>query len=393
MPFDTKTLWIALSISNLLFGLMMMAYVSASPERSIVRTWSIGQILKGIGIAGIVLKAQIPFPFGYGANSIVLIGCFFELTAFLGYAGLRDKRRAAFGILVGLLALYNLAVALLAHGLEAKHMATVFSAAIAVLTGLNALAMAKARRSRSMVQLVLVLSNALISGTSATRAIVALTSTDWSPASTSVLNQALFIVAYVFSISDGFGFLLLVKEDSDRTMLRLATEDELTGLASRAAFLKHAEKCRRLCLRAGQPMAMMMMDVDFFKRVNDTHGHAAGDAVLKAISGILRSHLRDVDICGRMGGEEFAMALPGSTPENTTSVAERIRHAISAQIIHHKDVGISITASFGIATLGGDVSLEQALSLADENLYAAKSMGRNRVVADGAPGITVAPHA
>jgi diguanylate cyclase (GGDEF)-like protein len=381
MSLDTKTLWMALTVSNLLFGLLMLAYAYPGAERPVIRTWAVGQLLKGAGIAAILFRGQLPPGIAFAGNSLVIVGYFVELWAFLGYGGRQSLQRPALLLLATLLLVMNGAAAMTAHGWATKHTATVFSSCMAVLTACSALAMLRSNRPRSTVQMVLVAGNALVATAFLTRALLAAASPVWVPDGNMAINQALFAVGYVFSITDGFGFLLLVKEDADRSLLRMATEDGLTGLANRAAFMRRADECRRLCQRTGQPAAVVMMDVDHFKRINDTFGHAAGDVALAAIGRTLREHLRDVDICGRLGGEEFAMLLPGTSAEAAVHVAERLRHAIADTGFPFEGRVVGLTASFGIADPGTAGTLEQALSQADTSLYAAKSEGRNRVAA------------
>ena len=380
MIVDSKTLWLALVASNLLFGLMMLSYAYPGVERPVIRTWSIGQILKGIGIAGILSRGMFPAEMAFVGNSIVIIGYAVELSAFIRYGGRHHQQRWALGLVLALLLIMNGTAVMSANGWRPKHIATAFSLCMAVLTGSSALAMLYSNRSRSIVQLVLVVGNALISGTFLIRAGLAASSDVWVPGGNVVIDQLLFAVGYVFSITDGFGFLLLVKEDADRSLLRMASVDDLTGIANRAAFFRQAEDCRRLCQRTGQPVAVIMMDVDHFKQINDRFGHAAGDAALQAIGQTLRLHLRDIDVFGRLGGEEFAMLLPGTGPESAVHVAERLRQAIAAQPIPFEGHQIPLTASFGVADLSGPRPLEQALSAADFHLYKAKAEGRNRVV-------------
>jgi diguanylate cyclase (GGDEF)-like protein len=378
---DTKTLWVALTASNLLLGVIMLAYAYSGPERGMIRIWSAGQILKGLGIVGIIVRPLLPSAIAYIGPNIVIIGYFLELTAFLYYGGYSARLRPALAVLVGLLIAYNTGVAALGHGAQARHLAALFSSSMAILTGLNAVTMAQAMRSRSKIQLLLVVTNGLLSASSLLRAGIALTTPEWTPEGTMPINQILFAAAYVFSLSDGFAFLLLVKEDSDRTMQRMATVDGLTGLLNRAAFLSQADDLRRLCQRTGQPVTLIMLDVDYFKTINDTHGHAAGDEVLRLLGEALRHHLRDIDICGRLGGEEFAVILPGTGWADAALAAERLRLAIAELSVPFHGQIIRLSISLGIADLGGTAVLEQAMSRADSNLYTAKAQGRNRVVA------------
>ena len=123
-----------------------------------------------------------------------------------------------------------------------------------------------------------------------------------------------------------------------------------------------------------------MLDIDHFKRINDTYGHATGDAVLKYVAGLLRGSLRKIDTVGRIGGEEFAAILPGTDLAAAESLADRVRVAVAMTPAMQAGQIIPATLSIGVASMSlGDVTAEAALARADEALYRAKQRGRNRV--------------
>lgn len=164
----------------------------------------------------------------------------------------------------------------------------------------------------------------------------------------------------------------------------LAETDALTGAANRRAFMQYLEmEIERACRYQGAA-SVVMVDLDHFKRTNDTFGHAAGDKVLVETVKSVQACLRDRDMLGRLGGEEFAVVLHETTVEQAGDVAERIRAAIEAQTIESDDgQAIPVTASLGVAevcdALGQDTP-EAVLQAADEALYAAKDNGRNQVI-------------
>jgi len=161
----------------------------------------------------------------------------------------------------------------------------------------------------------------------------------------------------------------------------LATTDALTGLWNRRCFLEKAEGERERAGRYGRPLSAVMIDIDLFKRVNDTHGHAAGDIVLRRFTEIVGAKLRRTDVFGRLGGEEFAALLPESDAAGASVVAEILRREIAATPV---DLGgettLRITASFGVAAATGQAdTVANLLQRADEALYRAKRGGRNQV--------------
>lgn len=176
---------------------------------------------------------------------------------------------------------------------------------------------------------------------------------------------------------------------------RLATLDGLTGVLNRATYMRMSEHELDVAKRRNQPVAVVMLDADHFKRVNDTYGHDVGDEVLKLLSATCRAALRAVDVVGRLGGEEFALTLPDTSLEGARLVADRLRQRIAALELKTKKGTLQFTVSIGIAGFpthlvpaaasgagaGGEHDeIATLLKAADVALYAAKAGGRNRVV-------------
>ena len=173
---------------------------------------------------------------------------------------------------------------------------------------------------------------------------------------------------------------LVEAERVKRRYYDLAMTDGLTGALNRRAFLSIAHRDLARCTRHGGGLSVVAFDVDNFKAVNDTHGHAAGDAVLRELSSTLLGMVREEDAFGRMGGEEFALALPETTPADASRLAERLRKAASGMVFDGPDGAFSVTISLGVAAARpGQGGIEDALARADAALYAAKNAGRNQV--------------
>lgn len=158
--------------------------------------------------------------------------------------------------------------------------------------------------------------------------------------------------------------------------------DALTGALNRRALMKHGTAEVARSQRLGHPLAAICIDLDNFKRVNDTHGHDGGDVALCAFVDLAREHLRTGDIIARTGGEEFIVLLPGMDAAGAAHVAERLRHSMEQMRIHYDGRMIMATASAGVTLLQQDDSLAMLLKRADQSLYRAKAEGRNRVVLD-----------
>jgi diguanylate cyclase (GGDEF)-like protein len=162
---------------------------------------------------------------------------------------------------------------------------------------------------------------------------------------------------------------------------RQAITDDLTGLVNRRRFIEALQAEVERARTFGSPLTVIFTDLDDFKRVNDDFGHHGGDAVLRSFADLVRSHVRDVDVPGRIGGEEFAILLPETDAVEAAGVAERMRQSLSAVSLRvAEDRSVRVTSSFGVAELGGDQSGDDLLRAADSALYRAKAEGKNRVV-------------
>ena len=168
---------------------------------------------------------------------------------------------------------------------------------------------------------------------------------------------------------------------SSTRLKQLLTTDHLTGASNRAHFFEVAERERLRAIRYGQPLSVIMLDVDHFKRINDTHGHPAGDETLKTLAQTCLNLTRSSDVFARVGGEEFAVLLPGTDLQSAAEAAEKFRAAIAETEVRTAAATIRCTISLGCASLFAEVNTVPALlAAADAALYKAKHSGRNRVV-------------
>ena len=169
---------------------------------------------------------------------------------------------------------------------------------------------------------------------------------------------------------------------ANEELTRLATTDFLTGVWNRRRFMELGEAEVARVRRSGRSFGMAMMDVDHFKSVNDTHGHDAGDNVLRTLAEACVDRLRNVDIVGRMGGEEFALILPETDPQGAMLTVERLREYLGELAIPIDSGALTVTVSIGVTTVKDPSdTIEAALKRADEALYQAKGSGRNKTVA------------
>lgn len=158
-----------------------------------------------------------------------------------------------------------------------------------------------------------------------------------------------------------------------------ATHDALTGIWNRGAVLDILNREFSRSFREKTPLSVIMADIDHFKRINDTGGHQTGDAVLQEVARRVRIKMRPYDSVGRYGGEEFLMIAPGCDKDDGTKLADRIRSGIAANPIFTPQLSVPVQLSLGVATYSGESSPDELIRRADEALYRAKSLGRNRV--------------
>jgi diguanylate cyclase (GGDEF)-like protein len=176
--------------------------------------------------------------------------------------------------------------------------------------------------------------------------------------------------------------LLLEVHRLEEEQRHLATYDMLTGLMTRRAFLESSSALIKLMGRKKTLMALAYIDIDNFKNVNDIHGHAGGDEVLKSFASLLHGHLRESDLVGRIGGEEFAIALPYTDLNNSIDVLEKIRLSSKNDAVNCSSKTIQYTISIGVTIFDSDnpVNLEQLATQSDNALYKAKNSGKDCIV-------------
>ena len=159
-----------------------------------------------------------------------------------------------------------------------------------------------------------------------------------------------------------------------------SSTDRLTGLYNRGHWESNLKAAYARHQRYGHALSLVMLDIDHFKRVNDTYGHQAGDKVIEHVAGLLREHVREADVAGRYGGEEFGVVLSDTDKAGALIFAERLRKAVETLEVHYNDQAIRFTISLGVADLS-QPSNDHAdlIARADQALYTSKKSGRNRV--------------
>ncbi len=198
-------------------------------------------------------------------------------------------------------------------------------------------------------------------------------------------ETALYLIALIITTLWTFGLIILVNQRLSTELEQRATTDELTGIANRRHFLELAQNEIQHALRFNRPLALALIDIDRFKQINDTYGHAVGDQALLVWTHLCQNNIRQIDVFARFGGDEFVVLLPETMHEQAYDVVEQVRSALIAEPMNLGGQTVRMTISSGIASLASDVdTLDTLLERADRALYRAKEAGRNCVVAEHA---------
>lgn len=374
---DIRTFMLVLGIGNIGFALLMAAYARGPASHPAMRLWALARLVQGGAHLLAWMRPDFPsISIAVAANSALIIGSALELAAYCVFLGLQQWRStvAPFTVLA-LVALYGARALHLLPGQLMMLMSltlSMFSLAIAWL-------LLRSAHKASVLQRLIGINNVVFAFAMAARAWHAHHTPFEHLFSASAVQSATFVAGYLLMIINGFGFLLLCKEKDDARMVQLATVDFLTGLINRHAFFDRTDSARALAMRQRSPIALMMIDIDHFKRINDCYGHATGDEALALFAETARATLREHDIMGRLGGEEFALVMPATDLEGAILAAERLRETVARASLATRGGAYSMTISVGVVVIDPHEHVNAALARADHALYAAKSGGRDRV--------------
>jgi diguanylate cyclase (GGDEF)-like protein len=371
---DIQTFMLALGVGNIAFALLMAGYMRGADNSPALRYWMWGRLSIGLAQLCWWIAPQFELRLVEALSACAWLGgVALEVAANCLFFGFSRWRRSLSLFTLACWAVVSYAVAIGASRLQ---MTELISFIIALFVFGAALALLRPRTAPLLQRII-----------GANNILFALAIWAWlgfergnTGQATPIAGMA-YLASYLLMIVNGFGFLLLCKQQDDALMRRLATVDCLTGMLNRRAFFQQADSARMLSLRLHKPIALLMLDIDHFKQLNDAFGHGCGDEALKVFADTARGVLRDHDVLGRLGGEEFALALPGTALEGALEAAERLRVAVTGAPVVGCSPAYRMTVSIGVVTIGAGEELTAALARADHALYAAKTGGRNRVEA------------
>lgn len=380
---DIQTFMLALGIGNISFALLMVAYIRDTEPSPGLRIWTWARLVAGATQLMAFARPQLGVPVLVLLEPVGWIaGLALEVAAYCTFFGFRNWQRIVYP-LAGLALLLACTAPLAGASYSELMLLISFLFALCAISTAYVL-LHPALKNPSLLQRIIGVNDAVFGLAIVVWAAGAVERGQLDLFELGATQFTAYISGYALMIVNGFGFLLMCKQRNDAAMKRLASTDDLTGLLNRREFLARADAARMLALRQRQPIALLMLDIDHFKQLNDRFGHATGDEALllfaRTTDGILREH----DILGRMGGEEFALALPGTDLAGAMQAAERLRQATME--IHLLTCGnnYTMTVSIGLVVIESNEDLPAALARADRGLYAAKRNGRNRIEEGGA---------
>jgi diguanylate cyclase (GGDEF)-like protein len=371
---DLQTFMLALGVGNIAFALLMACYMHGAARSPALRDWMWARLACGLGECVLWLAPRT----GSQAVEVLALcvwvgGVLLEVAAYGRFFGFGDLRRVMpVPIGIGIL---TIGCALFA-GASRTQMTAVVGGLIAVYTFTASLVLLDPRKERTLLERIIGINDVLYA--LAIGLWLVIEQGNAGAGGLTGIGSLAYLASYLLMIVTGFGFLLMCKQRDDAQMQRMATIDCLTDALNRRAFFERADSARQLALRLRKPIALLMLDLDHFKQLNDNFGHACGDRALRLFADTARGVLREPDLLGRLGGEEFALALPGTPLEGALQAAERLRVALTEAVIDCAPT-YRMSASIGVVMVEPNEELTAALARADHALYAAKTGGRNRI--------------
>ena len=376
---DIRTLIIALLAQVSLLGALAIFFESRQPGTRAMGVWGAGLLVVAAGYAAIALRGAIPDLLSITVANTLLMGAnliFYRSLRVFGGKSVDDP--------LGLAALAATTVLIYVFSEVSPNLGLrvlVVSTISGFLFARNALelrgdAPPEVRISRRFMEAVYW----LVVGLMVFRVAANLYRPGVDLMAPSVSQGVFFLAVLLLTTAGSFGMFWMEIQYLHVELARQAARDSLTGMLNRGSFLVEFE--RELArVRGGTVLSVAMFDLDHFKRLNDTHGHPAGDEVLRSVAASMLASIRQPDILGRYGGEEFALLMPDTDADMAMRVAERIRAAVQMNGVEWNGQRLSITVSGGVAAFASHGAGADALiAAADAALYEAKRAGRNRVL-------------
>jgi diguanylate cyclase (GGDEF)-like protein len=376
---DIKTLLLALALGNLSLCAALFFFEYERKQTLSLSTWAVAKQCQAGAWLLLYLRGTLPDLLSIGAgNALLFAGMALDAAALWELAGRPIWRRYLAPALAVAVAVF------LAGYLGEVEQPLRTAAGSLIVAGFflaGVVALSLRWRGGTMLRRFLVVTMLLLSLAVAARGMLSVLQPDgWGWVSGGMIQWLGLTVLYLMMLTNAFGYLLLSRETLQGELARLETVDTVTDVPNRRGFYQALTPWMALARRPGMPTALIVLNLDHFKRVNDSYGHPVGDTVLKTMVEVCQKQLRDSDLMGRLGGAEFAIQLPRTSLADALMVAERIRNAVAGHPVKTERAVINLTASLGVTTIRAEDSTVSLFKRADEALQQAKLAGRNRVV-------------
>jgi diguanylate cyclase (GGDEF)-like protein len=376
MKLDLLTLLIMESFVPACAGAVLIFAWSLNRKISTLALWGLADFAVAAGILSLMLGSALRQP-GWS----ILAGCLFALETGLMWKAARAFDAKPAPLLLAILGVVVVGLTSIIPGVrEVSRSMSLATASVYLFAAATSLWLGRKERLAARWPLVIL--------TAVHAAVLLIGSCNVFNGSTGENEIAAVMSLYglihfesvIFFLGTAVFILALVKERNEAVERMAASIDSLTGIANRAAFVESAGRVLERCRRVSAPVSVMMFDLDRFKSINDRHGHAVGDAVLRKFCEVAAAALRPNDVFGRMGGEEFAVVLPGSSIEAACARAERIRGSFAESCRFVRGRQVNATVSGGVSvSVNAEQTLDAVLGDSDTALYVAKTEGRNRI--------------
>ncbi|SCB59554.1 diguanylate cyclase (GGDEF) domain-containing protein [Rhizobium aethiopicum] len=376
MLLDLRTIYFIVAVSCVVLGILQLAAYATGRFERWPLWWGLSNLFVGVGSFLVALRNLVPYVVSVDGGNVVTIAgymlMFFAVRIFSGR--ILDQRYFWLAIFLG-----SIPVVPIVSDPSAVSARLLYVSVVCCLCDL-----AVAREAVSIVRREKLYSAALLVGLYvctamifALRSILAATGEIGGPDpfGGSVAHSWMAVSAVAFIMLRSMAMVLMAAERSRNQLTELAHHDPLTGALNRGGLAQHVPAL------ASQPISLLIIDIDHFKQLNDRHGHATGDEILRLFASVARGILRSGDLLARQGGDEFLAVLKNISQTDAVAIAERIRLDFAAAVAQRPDLAVFPTLSIGVATRESDADFERLVHQADEALYRSKREGRNRVEA------------
>ncbi len=376
---DMKTIFVILVTGHVFTVFLISAYWRDHRTDKTVTTFFLAKCVQALSWTLLTLRGGISDVFTISvSNTLLFLGTSFEMMAILRLLNVLTKRIKIAYLIMTIINIVTFHLAILFFNVESNRIAVAsFGTAILMILPVYHLVYKyKPSRLRRILGVFYLFLAVALCG----RGIVTLFSTHtWSFFTPGFFQTLSFIGLYLVMLIGNTGFILILKEQADQELIRLASYDDLTGALNRRVFFSEAKKCLLACSKNNRPISLILFDIDYFKKINDRYGHDVGDQVLRELSRKIREYISEDHYFSRFGGDEFAILLPETDEEQSMKLAREICNGIEKESLTEWE--LSYTVSMGILTIVPTIEteLETMYVACDQALYEAKRNGRNGV--------------